>query len=140
MSRRFPCCGPGRPAAVAKSSQPVFRVVADARSDIGELALQPGLEGRDPVIGEQAQEAEDLDGALRAEPVAAEHGKQLGVADGVAVGVARQQDDQCPVDVACHPSCPAPGFPGGTGGLPGPDEGGVSEVGVPAAGEAGVIT
>jgi hypothetical protein len=45
---------------VAKSSQPVFRVVADARSDIGELALQPGLEGRDPVIGEQAQEAEDL--------------------------------------------------------------------------------
>jgi hypothetical protein len=49
----------------------VLDVGTDARGQAGEAAVQPGLEGRDPVVAEQADRGQDLRGALDAVAVGA---------------------------------------------------------------------
>src|SRR6266545_1854997 len=127
-------------AAVSQRAQPVLGVTPDPGGEVDELALQPGLEGWDAVIVEQAEVVEDLDGALDAEPVAAQDRKQLREADRVAVGVARQQDDQRPVDVASHRRGPAASLTDAAGELSSTHECRVVEVGVLASAEARVVT
>ena len=115
---------------------PGFRDGTDAPQP-GEAAFQPGLEGRDTIIAEHAELAEDLHGAFAADPVAAQRGEQPGVADLVTVGMAGQQDDQAAIGLVGYPAAPAAGLAdradvGAQSGQPG-----VGEVGVAAPVEPG---
>jgi hypothetical protein len=82
-----------------QGAQPRLNVGSDARAQGDELALQPGLEGWGAIVVEHADVVEDLDGPLDAELITAQNGEQFGEADLVTVSMARQQNDQCPVDV-----------------------------------------
>ena len=73
-------------------------VGADAGSQALELALQPVLEGRPPVVVQQAHLLEHFSSPSGADVEGLLHLDDLGVPDGVAGFVAGQQDDQCPAD------------------------------------------
>ncbi|MGP3916560.1 hypothetical protein [Nonomuraea sp. 10N515B] len=102
----------------------------DGGGQIGEAALQPGLESWDAVVFHQADLVEDLDGAFDAESIGAQHREQLGVADLVTVGGA-EQDDQAAVDIAEHSAGPAACLADGLGGIACPDQPGVGRVPAP---------
>jgi hypothetical protein len=76
--------GPAAGAAVAHDPQPGLDVGADASSQALELALQPVLEGRPPVVVQQAHLLEHFSSPSGADVEGLLHLDDLGVPDGVA--------------------------------------------------------
>ena len=90
--------GPAAGAAVAHGPQPRLGVGADAGGQSVELALQPVLEGRAPVIVQHAHLLEHLGGSPGPEAQGLLQRDDLGVPDGVAGLVPGQHDDQRAAD------------------------------------------
>ena len=101
--------------ALAAGAQPVPDAGGHRRGQQREPCLRQGGEGRDPVIVQQAREAEDLGGAGDAEVPAAQGRRELGPGDHVSGLVAGEHDGQRAAGLGDDLVVPA----AGTGQVPG---------------------
>lgn len=76
---------------------PSFDVPSDPGDEAVEFPFKPQIEGRGPVVEEDADVVEDFRDADGAQAAGPQHWGYLGVLDHVAVRVVGQQYDSCAV-------------------------------------------
>jgi len=77
-------------AAVLQGTDPDADVGGDAGCQLGELVVQPHLDGGHAIILEQPSARQDFGDSSDADPVAVQHTNQLRVSEAVALAVAGQ--------------------------------------------------
>jgi hypothetical protein len=117
--------------AVPQHLRPVADVGCDARGQVGEFVLQPGVEGPDSVIEQQSHLGQHFGDPVDADPIAVQHADEVRVVELLAVAMSGQQDDQRAVQFGGQLGVPASAPAQRLGDPARPDQRGAGGLGVP---------